>query len=135
MQKPMSHLTPQQECFVHEYLIDLNASAAYSRAGYAAKGNSIAVNASKLLRVPKVQQAVQKAMDERAQRMRIDGDQVLANIARITETAEKARDFSAALKGNELIGKHLELFTDKVKMTGNVTVEITRFGAPKSEGT
>ena len=35
-------LTPKQQAFVQEYLVDLNASAAYRRAGY--KGNDADVN-------------------------------------------------------------------------------------------
>lgn len=124
-------LTPQQERFVSEYLIDLNATAAYKRAGYKADGNAAESAASRLLSNVKVQHAINAAKTERAQRTRIDGDQVLANIARLAAMAEEAKDFSAALKGNELVGKHLKLFTDKVEHSGAVTVEITRFSAPK----
>jgi len=34
---PCRQLTPNQARFIEEYLIDLNAAAAYVRAGYAAK--------------------------------------------------------------------------------------------------
>jgi phage terminase small subunit len=124
-------LTPQQERFVSEYLIDLNASAAYKRAGYKVQGKVADSAASRLLTNVKVRQAIDAAKAERAARTRIDADQVLANIARLAAAAEEARDFGAALKGNELVGKHLKLFTDKVEHSGAVTVEITRFGAPK----
>lgn len=124
-------LTPQQQRFVDEYLIDLNATAAYKRAGYKGTGNAAEVTASKLLRTTKVQHAVNAAKQERAQRTRIDADQVLANIARLAALAEASKDYGAALKGNELVGKHLKLFTEKVEHSGAVTVEITRFGAPK----
>lgn len=127
----MTQLTPQQERFVTEYLIDLNATAAYKRAGYAAEGRSAENSASRLLAHVGVRKAIDEAMAERAARMRIDADQVLKNIARLAAAAEAARDFGAALRGNEMIGRHLKLFTDKVEHTGSVTVEITRFGAPK----
>lgn len=124
-------LTPQQERFVFEYLIDLNATAAYQRAGYSATGRSAENSASRLLAHVGVKKAIDAAKQERADRMRINGDQVLANIARLAAMAEEAKDYGAALKGNELVGKHLKLFTDKVEHSGAVTVEITRFGAPK----
>lgn len=127
----MTQLTPQQERFVTEYLIDLNATAAYKRAGYKAEGKVAESAASRLLSNVKVRQAVDLGKKERADRLRIDGDQVLRNIARITDMAEQARDFGSALRGNEMIGRHLKLFTDKVEHSGAVTVEITRFGAPK----
>ena len=51
-------MTPKQQRFVEEYLVDLNASAAYARAGYVARGNSAEVNASRLLRNAQVASAV-----------------------------------------------------------------------------
>lgn len=127
----MTPLTPKQQLFVDEYLIDLNGTAAYKRAGYSGEGNVAESSASRLLSNAKVQHAVNAGKKERADRLRIDGDQVLRNIARITDMAERSKDFGAALRGNELVGRHLKLFTDKVEHSGAVTVEITRFGAPK----
>lgn len=63
-------LTPKQQRFAEEYLVDFNATAAYGRAGYAARGNSAEVSASKLLRNPKVQAAIaegQRALSERTE--------------------------------------------------------------------
>jgi phage terminase small subunit len=61
MKKPHgSELTLKQQRFAAEYCIDLNATAAYSRAGYAARGNSAEAAASRLLSNVKVQQAIQK---------------------------------------------------------------------------
>jgi phage terminase small subunit len=42
-------LTCKQDEFVRHYLVDLNATAAYRRAGYGARGNSAEVNAARLL--------------------------------------------------------------------------------------
>jgi phage terminase small subunit len=63
-------LTPKQQRFVEEYLVDFNGSAAYRRAGYAARGNAAEVNAARLLRNAKVQQAIaagQAALSERTE--------------------------------------------------------------------
>ncbi|WP_176317788.1 terminase small subunit [Burkholderia vietnamiensis] len=73
----MKKLTAKQQLFVDEYLVDLNATAAYKRAGYAAQGNAAEVNASRLLRNAQVQAAVDKAMKERGERTRMTADQVL----------------------------------------------------------
>ena len=52
-------LTKKQERFCEEYLIDLNATQAYIRAGYSAKSNDIArVESSKLLTKPNIQQRI-----------------------------------------------------------------------------
>jgi phage terminase small subunit len=58
-EKP-AELTLKQQRFAAEYCIDLNATAAYSRAGYAARGNSAEAAASRLLSNVKVQQAIQE---------------------------------------------------------------------------
>lgn len=70
-------LTEQQISFVDEYLIDLNRTAAYKRAGYKGEGNTAYVNASRMLRNAKVSRAVQDAMDARAKRTQISQDLVL----------------------------------------------------------
>ena len=79
----MTGLTPKQQLFVHEYLVDLNATAAYRRAGYKARGNSAEVNASRLLRNAKVAAALREAFRARAQRVRVTQDRVLLEYARL----------------------------------------------------
>lgn len=76
-------MTPKQEAFVREYLIDLNATAAYKRAGYAAKGHAAESAAERLLRNVEVQSAVSKAQRSRANRLEITADRVLQELARI----------------------------------------------------
>lgn len=70
-------LNDMQIRFVEEYLIDLNRTAAYKRAGYKGEGNTAYVNASRLLRNAKVAAAVRDAMDARARRTQITQDAVL----------------------------------------------------------
>lgn len=55
-------LNAKQQRFVQEYLIDLNASAAYKRAGYTATGNSAETNAVRLLRKDQVAREVKQAL-------------------------------------------------------------------------
>ncbi|WP_093231797.1 terminase small subunit [Thermoflavimicrobium dichotomicum] len=59
-------LTPKQQRFVEEYLIDLNATQAAIRAGYSKK--TAEAIASRLLRNVKVQTAIQQAKKERSER-------------------------------------------------------------------
>lgn len=73
-------LTSKQRRFVQEYLIDLNATAAYKRAGYKGHGNVAEVNAHRLLRHAQVAAAVQVAQDARAQRLQLTQDAVLAEL-------------------------------------------------------
>lgn len=142
-------LTPKQARFVDEYLKDLNATQAAIRAGYSEKTarQAGAENLSK----PVIQQAIQSHMDERAHRTKIDADFVLQGIAkniRRCEQGEVVRDKAGdlvmietedgemapmyrydatnALKGYEMLGRHLKLFTDKVDVETSkpITVEI-----------
>ena len=55
----MANLTPKQQRFVEEYLIDLNATQAAIRAGYSEK--TAQEQSSRLLSNVMVQEAVQKA--------------------------------------------------------------------------
>lgn len=73
----------RQEEFVRQYLVDLNAAAAYVRAGFRARGNSAEVNAARLLRNAQVAEAIERAMAERSERTKIDADRVLRELGKI----------------------------------------------------
>lgn len=74
-------LTPRQQCFVSEYLVDLNATQAAIRAGYSAKTASS--QGERLLRNVEVADAVQAAMKAREDRTAITQDMVLRELAKI----------------------------------------------------
>lgn len=76
-----SELTPRQRAFVREYLIDLNATQAAIRAGYAA--NSASVEGARQLGNARVKAAVDAAMSLRSQRTDITADRVLKELAKI----------------------------------------------------
>lgn len=73
-------LTPKQERFVQEYLIDLNATAAYKRAGYVAKGNAAEVNASRLLRNAQVQSEIARRSKKTADKYELTQDLIIRSI-------------------------------------------------------
>lgn len=75
-QKPA--LTPKQEAFVREYLVDLNASAAARRAGYSAR--TAEWQGPQLLRKTHVAEAIGKAQAARAERTEIGADWVLKRL-------------------------------------------------------
>lgn len=72
-------LTPKQERFVQEYLVDLNATQAAERAGYSAR--TARQTGAENLTKPDIAAAVQSAMRERSARTQITADEVLAEIA------------------------------------------------------
>ena len=75
-------LNPRQSRFVAEYLIDLNATQASIRAGYS-KNCAKEIGAENLTK-PNIAAAVQKAMDERANRLQIKQDRILQELGRVT---------------------------------------------------
>lgn len=78
----MAKLTAKQQRFVDEYLIDLNATQAYIRAGYK-NFDSAGVEASKTLNNPKIRQAVDEAMAERSRRTGINQDRIVQELAKL----------------------------------------------------
>lgn len=74
-------MTPRQQLFVLEYLIDLDAKHAAIRAGYSPRGAQ--AHASTLLRCPEIANAVREEMAERARRTGITRERVLEEYARI----------------------------------------------------
>ena len=138
-------MTPKQEAFVREYLIDLNATQAAIRAGYSEA--TAYSQGQRMLKNVEVAAEIQKAMDERSKRTEITSDYVLTTIHDTIERCRQAKpvidrkgepvlvetpngamaqaytfDSGAVLKGAELLGKHLKLFTDKTEHSGEMTV-------------
>lgn len=74
-------MSAKEDLFVQEYLITLNASDAYRKAGY--KGKSVNQLANKLLTKPHIAAAINVAMNERAKRLEIDSDWVLKRLSLI----------------------------------------------------
>lgn len=82
-------LTPRQQRFVDEYLIDLNATQAAIRAGYSKNGAE--VTASKLLRVAKVSAEVNRLMAKRAEKLEITAAGISAELQSIAVEARELK--------------------------------------------
>lgn len=84
----MAKLTEKQQCFIDEYLIDLNATQAAIRAGYSVK--TAQEQSARLLSKVMVQQAISEAMAERSRRTGINQNRILIELARIALLNPKA---------------------------------------------
>ncbi len=131
-------LTPQQELFCAEYLVDYNGTKAAQRAGYAEK--TAAAQASRLLKNVNILSRVRALQKERLEKLAVTQESVLLNLLEVydrcmqkkpvyewdyetgqyKETGEYAFDSKGALRALELIGKHLAMFTQKVEHSGSV---------------
>ena len=119
-------MNKRQKLFAKEYIIDLNATQAATRAGYSEK--TAYSLGQRLLKNVEVQDYIQKLMDKRSNKIEITAENILNDILDTRQTCKdnmlSDTEFgvkldSAAVNGrnkaNELIGKHLKLFTDKVE--------------------
>jgi phage terminase small subunit len=99
MGKKATARSARQALFVKEYLIDLNAAAACLRAGYCKdKPRNAHKYGSALLKNPEVADAIQKGMNDRADRVELKADDVLRGLFRIaTADLSEAYDESGRL--------------------------------------
>jgi phage terminase small subunit len=74
-------LTPKQQRFVEEYLIDLNATQAATRAGYSKRTAN--EQGARLLANVSVRQHIEESKAKRSERTEITQDRVLQELARI----------------------------------------------------
>lgn len=137
-------LTDKQEAFIREYMIDMNATQAYLRAGYKVNENTARANASRLLTNANILTRIEELQAERAKKLDIDAEWVLKRLVQISDrcmqeepvmaynydsktlepTGEYQFDSTGANKSTELIGKHLGMFKDKLDINANVGVTI-----------
>ena len=132
-------LNEKQQRFADEYLIDLNATRAAIRAGYSEK--TAYSQGERLLRHAEVKSYIKEKMDERKEDAIATADEVMRYLTSVIRgqsrshvlarndlgaeyILEKPPDEKERLKAAELMGKRHQLFTDKVKVDGNVPVMI-----------
>lgn len=109
----MQKLSAKQEQFCREYLVDLNATQAAIRAGYSAK--TAAVIGNENLIKPYIAERIAVLKQERADKVSVTATDVLKGVIEVTLQAREEGDLKTALKGYELQGKHIGMWTDKVQ--------------------
>lgn len=133
-------LTDKQRKFIDEYMIDMNATAAYLRAGYKCTEETARANSSRLLTNANVIAEIEQRQDKLTQESGLTVQWVLNNFKIVAErcmqaeavtdregnpTGEYRFDSSGANKALEKIGQHLGMFTDKLKVDVSGTVHGT----------
>ena len=132
-------LNDMQKRFVDEYLIDLNATQAAKRAGY--KEKSAYSQGQRLLKHDEIKSLISERMAKREEDTIASADEVMRYLTSVIRgksvshvlardelgaerIVEKPPDEKERLKAAELMGKRHQLFTDKVKVDGEVPVMI-----------
>ena len=107
-------LTPKQERFVQEYLVDLNATQAAIRAGYSKK--TADRQGHRLLKKAEIAAAVEKGREKAKERTELTVDEVIGDLREVARRC-MGDDFNpaGANRALELLGKHLGAFVDKVE--------------------
>lgn len=115
-------LTPVQKRFTKEYPIDFNGSAAYMRASGTTNKKSAGVQASKLLKLPKVKEMIEAYVQEQLGPLEKD---LLGNVKFWIEIRnnEEARP-ADRLKASEMLAKYRSMFVEKKEISGSVAVQI-----------
>ena len=158
----MPSITPKQERFCQEYIVDYNGTQAAVRAGYAA--NSARKTASRLLTNADILARVRELQREQTARLALTQDYVLQQLVEndyypesydtyrccrepepvlvydpdaggMVESGKYQFDSKGALRALELIGKHLGMYQDKLKLdakldTGQLGKVLEQLGAP-----
>jgi len=132
-------LTAKQKRFCQEYLIDLNATQAAIRAGYSEK--TAKVIGQENLTKPDIKKYIEQQLKQIKNEKIADVQEVLEYLTAVMRGEQKEqvalltgegvqdlvqKDVSAKdrLKAAELIGKRYALFTEKVELQGETTVQI-----------
>lgn len=82
----MSELTPKQAEFCRQYIIDLNGTQAYLRAGYKGGEKTAATNAGKLLGKAEIQDEINRLRKLQQQRTEVTADRVVRELGAIAFT-------------------------------------------------
>jgi len=110
-------LTPKEQSFCREYLLDLNATQAARRAGYGYT-NARQIGAELLTKSP-VYTKIQKLFKKRMDKKELKAEYVIDNLRWIIEETKATGDtkaYMSAVKALELLGKHMGLFEDRLRI-------------------
>lgn len=149
MSKKKRRLTGKQKAFIEAYLETLNATEAARRAGYKGNGNTLKSIGSENLTKPDIAALIKKrvasramkadeVLDRLAQQARGGIGELITeggglDIEKIQEQGHLVKSYSITKQGRrielhssqralELLGKHHQLFTDKLKVEGEILI-------------
>jgi phage terminase small subunit len=126
-------LTEKQKQFCREYLKDFNGTQAAIRCGYSE--NSAKQIASENLTKLDIVTYLNTLLQEKANNDNITISEIIKDLKDIKKnTSEKTSD---RLKALELLGRYLQMFTDKLQLSGDkenpVNIDFSMLSVPEME--
>jgi phage terminase small subunit len=108
------YLKREHQIFIDAYVVHRNASAAARAAGYKSARNS----GSRLLKVPEIKAEIDRRTQEHLAARQVDKQWVLDRIIEEIERAQASGTKSqTALKGLELLARHMGMFVERQEIT------------------
>jgi len=113
-------LTKRRRLFVQEYLANPGKPASWAviKAGFSEKRAK--ETASELLKDPDIKAAIEHKINSKFEQVEINEKLVLIGILRTiercVESGSGAWQISNALKGYEMLGRHLKMFTERIEL-------------------
>jgi phage terminase small subunit len=127
-------INPKQEKFICEYLVDLNATQAAIRAGYSAK--TAQEQGAQLLSKLIIKTEIDRRFAEIQSAKIAEAREIMEYLTGVLRGESESEESTAVgivakhpaekdrLKAAELLGKRYSLFTENVKLSGDVGVSI-----------
>ena len=117
-------LTPKQDRFCREYLIDCNATQAAIRAGYSKR--TAGHKASALVVHNCIKQRIKELREKQGKRLDYGSDDVVQGFIDVTRRAKKAKDLGNENRALENLGKHLGIYEKDNRQQANTLVELLK---------
>lgn len=119
-------LTPKQQRFVDEYLLDVNATQAAIRAGYSEK--TAYSQGQRLLKNVEVEKFLSERARSASQKVDLSAERVLRGLYEEATRTGDGASHGARVSAWGLLGKYHKLFTDRIEadITSDVTVTDAR---------
>ena len=145
-------LNDKQKLFCEEYIVDLNGTQAYIRAGYSPKGAR--TSASRMLSNVNIQEYIIELKAKRLERVRVSQDYVLEKLVEVVEFNSQRQALMSTVEGepdpetgrprldtkivethinSDMVHKAVKTIGDHLEMFKNVTKEAPQDDRPPEE--
>lgn len=114
-------LTAKQKRFVDEYLIDFNATQAAIRAGYS-ENTAQQIGAENLTK-PLIKAEISKMTGLLEEKALITKEMVIQGLLDEARCIDEGSSHSARVSAWAHLGKHLNMFTEKIEHTGKLEIQ------------